>query len=334
MTKEQWQQIENLSYTSSNTPNINREQEKIKRNRINERKKRIKQRNLMDQKQFELETETVIGMTNKNNKQREQEENQRISRKQEKIMKKKKKIKRIIKFITLLLFLIGGIVFALVSPLFDIKNIKVINNAQISTDTIISLSELQIGQNLFQYNHNKVEQNIKTNPYIEKVQIKRKLPNEVEITVKERVKNFNVEFLNGYAYINNQGYILEISEQRLELPIIQGISTKQEEIVEGNRLDIQDLDKLETVIQIMNICKSYEIQNKVTKIDITNKNNFIINMIDEKKTIYLGDETNLSNKMLYIPVLLKENEGKEGTIYLNDGDANKNFKPPRFREKV
>lgn len=332
MTKEQWQQIENLSYTSNNEPNTNKKQEKINRNKINERKKRIKQRNLMNQKQFDLETETVIGITNKNNQQKRQEENQRITRKQEKRLKKKKKIKRIIKFITLLLFLIGGIVFALVSPLFDIKNIKVINNVQISTDTIISLSDLQIGQNLFKYNHNQVEESIKTNPYIEKVQIKRKLPNEVEITVKERIRNFNVEFLNGYAYINNQGYILEISEQKLALPVIQGISTKQEEIIEGNRLDVQDLDKLETVIQIVSICKSYEIDKKITTIDITNKNNFIINMETEKKTIYLGDETNLSNKMLYVPAILEESAGKEGIIYLN-GDINNNFKP-RFREKV
>lgn len=332
MTKEQWQQIENLSYTSNNIPNTNKEQEKVNRNRINEREKRIKQRNLINQKQFDLETETVIGMTNKNNQQRRQEENQRRSRKQEKIIKKKKKIKRIIKFITLLLILIGGVVFALVSPLFDIKNIKVINNAQISTDTIISLSELQIGQNLFKYNHNQVGESIKTNPYIEEVKIKRKLPNEVEITVKERIRNFNVEFLNGYAYINNQGYILEISEQKLALPVIQGISTKQEEIVEGNRLDVQDLDKLETVIQIVSICKSYEIDNKITTIDITNKNNFIINMETEKKTIYLGDETNLSNKMLYVPAILEESAGKEGIIYLN-GDINNNFKP-RFKEKV
>lgn len=332
MNKEPWQKIDNLRYSSDDTPNTNEAQEKMNRKKINERENRIKQRNLIQQKQFDLETETVIGITNKNNQQKKQEENRRITRKQEKIIKKKKKIKKIIQFITLILFCIGGIVFALVSPLFGIQNIQVINNEQISTDTIISLSELQIGQNLFKYNRNEIEKNIEANPYVEKVQIKRKLPNKVEITVKERIRNFNVEFLNGYAYINNQGYILEISEQKLDLPIIQGISTKQEEIIEGKRLDIQDLDKLETVIQIVNICKSYEIVNKITTIDITNKNNFIINMETEKKIIYLGDETNLSNKMLYIPAILEESAGKEGIIYLN-GDINNNFKP-RFKEKV
>ena len=136
------------------------------------------------------------------------------------------------------------------------------------------------------------------------------------------------------AYINNQGYILEISEQKLELPTILGISTNQEQIVEGSRLNMQDLGKLETVIQIMNICKSCEIESKISTIDITSKNNFIINMEQEKKVIYLGNETNLKDKILYIPVILEENKGKEGAIYLNDGDTINSFKPPRFREKV
>ena len=138
--------------------------------------------------------------------------------------------------------------------------------------------------------------------------------------------------MNGYAYINNQGYILEISEQKLDLPVIQGISTEQEQIVEGNRLNVEDLEKLEAVIQIMNICKSYDLDKKVSTIDISNKNNYTIYMEQEKKTIYLGDESNLNNKMLYVPTILNENKDKEGTIYLN-GDLNGNFKP-RFREKV
>ena len=104
------------------------------------------------------------------------------------------------------------------------------------TFIIVSLSKLQIGQNLFRFNKNKVEKEIKTNPYVESVSVKRKLPNKIEITIEERNRNYNVEFLNGYAYINNQGYILEISEQKLEgIPVIQGISTEVEQIVEGNR---------------------------------------------------------------------------------------------------
>ena len=334
MTKQQKKEFDNL-YKFDNQEPVSmkiEEQEKINKKKAKEREKRIKQRKVEQKTQFDFDTETVIGMTNKNNRIKQQEERNRMTKKQAQVKRKKKKIKRIIKWTTIFLLIIGGIVFALVSPIFNIKEIQVTNNNQIATETIVSLSQLQVGQNLFRFNKNKVEKEIETNPYIESVDIKRKLPNKVEITVEERNRNYNVEFLNGYAYINNQGYILEISEQKLDLPVIQGITTEADQIVAGNRLNTEDLEKLEVVIQIMNICKSYELEKKVTAINITDKSNYIIYMEEEKKTIYLGDERNLSNKMLYVPTILEENQGKEGTIYVN-GDVNNNFKP-RFREKV
>ena len=332
MTKQQKKQIDNLyNFSEQTTTNI-KEQEKIKKKKAREREKRIKQKKAEQKSQFDFDTETVIGMAQKNNKVKEQEIQRKKTKKQAKLERKMKKIKRIIKWTALLLIIIGGIIFALVSPLFNIKEIQVVNNNLITTETIVSLSQLQENQNIFKFNKNKVEKEIKTNPYIESVNIKRKIPNKVEISIEERKRNFNVEFLNGYAYINNQGYILEISEQKLDLPVIQGISTEQEQIVEGNRLNTEDLEKLETVIRIFNISQKYDLDKKISGINIENKNNYIIYMDEEKKTIYLGNESNLSNKMLYLSPILQETQGKEGIIYLN-GDFNNNFNPI-FREKV
>lgn len=330
MAKHQNKTIDNL-YNFSN-PIDEHSREKINKQKMKEREKRIKQRNAKSKEQFDIDTETVIGMTNRNNQKVRQEEQRRISKKQAKILKRKKRIKRILKLLVLLMIIIGGGVFALVSPIFNINEIQVVNNNQIPTDTIVSLSQLQLGENLFKFSCNNAEEEIKTNPYIKNVKVQRKIPNKVVITIEERERKFNVEFLNGFAYIDNQGYILEISEQKLDLPVIQGISTQQEQIVEGNRLNEEDLVKLQTVIQIMSICKSYELDGKVSSIDITNKNDYVLYMESEKKEIHLGDDSNLSNKMLYVPAILEENKDKEGTIYL-DGDLNNNFKP-RFREKV
>jgi cell division protein FtsQ len=327
LTKEQKNQFDNLYNFYDNV-----DEEKERKNKIKERNKRINQRKIEQNDKFDFDTEIVIGMTNKNNEKKNEEQQKKMTKKQAQILRKKKKIKRIIKLITLLMIIIGGIVFALVSPIFNIKEIYVVKNEQISSDTIVSLSQLKIGQNIFKYSSRKVEKEIKTNPYIESVNIKRKFPDKIEITVKERQKNYNVEFLNGYAYINNQGYILEISEQKLELPIVQGISTEEEKIVEGNRLNEQDLSRLEVIIQIMNICETYDLDKKVSKIDISDKNNYIIHMEEEKKTVYIGDESNLSNKMLYIPTILEENKGKEGKIYI-DKDATNKYKA-RFKENV
>ncbi len=332
MTKNQKDKIDDLFYYSP----INTEKtiQKEQKRKTKERKKRIKKQNSQKkvENQFDYDNEMVIKMTNKNNQRQEEKTKQKMSKKQRQILKKKKRIKLMLKFTALLIIIIAGIIFALVSPIFNIKEIDVSNNEQIKTETIVSLSQLNLGQNIFKFNKNKVNKNIKTNAYIESVEIKRKLPNKVQIQIEERKQEYNVEFLNGYAYINNQGYILQISEEKQALPTIQGISTPDEQIVEGNRLNSEDLEKLEVIIQIMNICKNYELDSKITNIDISTKDEYTLYLEEEKKTIYLGDKSNLSNKMLYVQVIIEENRGKEGEIFVN-GDLNNNFKP-RFKEKV
>ena len=332
MTKNQKDKIDDLFYYSPiNTEKITQKEQKRK---TKEREKRIKKQNSQKkaENQFDYDNEMVIKMTNKNNQKQEEKTKQKMSKKQRQILKKKKRIKLMLKFTALLIIIIAGIIFALVSPIFNIKEIDVSNNEQINAETIISLSQLNLGQNIFKFNKNKVNKNIKTNAYIESVEIKRKLPNKVQIQIEERKQEYNVEFLNGYAYINNQGYILQISEEKQALPTIQGISTPDEQIVEGNRLNSEDLEKLEVIIQIMNICKNYELDSKITNIDISTKDEYTLYLEEEKKTIYLGDKSNLSNKMLYVQVIIEENRGKEGEIFVN-GDLNNNFKP-RFKEKV
>ena len=167
---------------------------------------------------------------------------------------------------------------------------------------------------------------------METAKVKRKLPNKVEIQIEERERNFNIEFMNGYAYINNQGYILEVSQEKLDLPVIQGIKTSEEKIVAGNRLEKEDLEKLETVISITNIWKNNDIEQKITSIDITNKLEYTLYVEEEKQKIYLGDESNLNNKILWVQAIMKDNKGIEGEIYVNV-DLNDKFKP-RFKQKV
>ena len=158
MAKQQKNQIDNLYNFSNNK--YSKIQEKEEKKKIKERQKRIKQRKDEQKNQFDIDTETVIGMTNKNNQKKKEETQKRITKKQANILRKKKKIKRIVKFITLILLIAGGMTFALVSPIFNIKEIQVINNKQIATETIISLSQLQEGQNIFRFNRNKVEKEI------------------------------------------------------------------------------------------------------------------------------------------------------------------------------
>lgn len=281
---------------------------------------------------FEEDTETVIQMTNKNKIKKDEKQRRALTKKER---KRKKKIKRIKFFLKLILFVglaSGTIIFALTSPIFNIKDIKVINNNQVQADTIISLSELKKEDNIFKFYGKNVVNKIKANAYIENVKIHRKLPNTIEIKVEERTPTFSVDYMGKYAYINTQGYILEIAETNNGMTIIQGATTKEEDMKPGNRLCNEDLSRLEETIKILDSANENKLEGKVTSIDISNKNEYSIYIESEKKKIHLGDSTNISNKMLYVLAIIEKEKGKEGDIFVN-GDLNNKFQP-YFREKV
>ena len=307
-------------------------EEKNIKQKQRQREKRIKEMKKNEETEFDFDTETVINMTNKNNKNFMKKNNAAISKNQRKIAKKKKRVKRIIKWTSLALIIIAGAIFAFASPLFNITQIEVINTNLLSKDKVISLSGIKKDQNIFRFLKSDVIKKIKEDPYVQDVKINRQLPNKVQIDIEERQRNFSLEFLNGYAYINNQGYILEISQDKLNLLVIKGASTEENNITPGKRLEQKDLEKLEVAIKIMTIAKENELDEKVTSIDISNKNEYILYLESEKKTVYLGNQENLTTKMLYTKKIIEKESGNEGTIYVN-GDFTNKFKA-YFRQKV
>lgn len=283
------------------------------------------------------EIDKNVNKTNKSNKQKKnnkkQKQPKKLTKKQELARKKRKVILKIVKWLTLIAIVIGGIIYAMLSPIFNINEIIVQGNNKISSETIISLSELNVDENIFKYRTSDVEEKIKQNAYIDTVHIKRNLPNQVEITVLEREATYKLSYGNAYAYINNQGYILEITSVKGTIPLITGYSTSEENIKEGNRLCTEDLEKLEDVLEIMEAASSVDdnLRKVIKEIDISDNNNYILDLTSEKKEVYLGDVSNLSTKMLWINEFIEREDGIEGTIMLNV-DLNNDM--PYFNEKV
>lgn len=295
---------------------------------------------------FDFDKEIVIGMPkipetkqqknkrkNKNisNNKKKPAVTKKISKKQEMAIKKRKLILKIIRTIILIGILIGTLIYILLSPLFNIKDVTVTGNNKLSKEEIISLSEIRTEENIFKTSKNDIKNKIKTNPYVENVKIRRKLPDKVEIIVVERVATYMLPFANSYVYINNQGYMLEITSQKANLPIITGFSTPEENLHEGERLLSEDLVKLGEVLQIIESANANGIQELITKIDISNRQDYTIMLEKEKKLVHMGDVSNLSTKMSYINKIIQDEAGIEGEIFVNTDLTNKGAV---FREKV
>ncbi len=140
---------------------------------------------------------------------------------------------------------------------------------------------------------------------------------------------YEIALEDKYAYINNQGYILEITETKLEVPTITGCVT--ENIETGKRLDEVDLKKLNTVIQIQKAAEEKGLDKKITNINIENGRDFLITMESENKLIHFGDSSNINDKFININAVLKDTVGQKGEIFVKD--LNKVFFREDFREE-
>ena len=291
---------------------------------------------------FDFNNEIVIGVTkkepqdfdrskeekkqNKNSKKNNTTRKNRTRRKK----KRKKTSKKMITFASCFLLIAIVIIFALTTPIFNINYIEVTGNSKISSDTIISISGLKKGQNIFKFNNSTI-QNIKENKYIDEVKIKRKLPGTIIISVKEREIKYQIKLLNSYAYIDKNGYILEVSTVKKEVPVIVGFNIDENELINKNRLEVGDLEELNKILKVLDSAKTINIDSIITEINIENKDNYYLYIESQNKKIYIGNTSNLTKKMLYIKKILEEESDKSGTIFTN-GDISSGFKP-YFRQE-
>ncbi len=347
MKKSKGQSVD-LLYMNNTEPN------KKSKNKTSKTKKSRTKKGQNDKIQtIDLDNEIIIGLTPKKeepnkkeqNKKRQRTKQQKTKGKQtqkknnnksgtnkkiekDKSPKKKRKLK-IVKWITIIVLFLTVIILFMMSSLFNIKQIVVINNSKVSTEEIIALSQLTINTNMFKTLNETIRNNIKENAYIEDVKITKNLNGTITIDIKERVPTYILQLENNYAYINNQGYILEVSENPLQLPIITGFAMPEEEINVGNRLIVEDLNKLDDIIEIMEASKNTPLENIITQIDISDDTDYKLTVASEEKIIRFGDITNAKIKLQMAGKVMSNEKSKKGEIYFQE-----NAKRAIFREEV
>lgn len=291
-------------------------------------KKSKPQSQTIDNNLFSFNDEVVIGV-----KQKEEKKDLKSSNKHSNNKRSKKNIlkKKITFFISSILLIGIVIIFAFTAPIFNIKKIEVEGNNIVAKENIISLSELKTGENIFKFNGNSIIQKIKENKYVEDIKVKRILPGTVKIIIQEREIKYQIGLINSFVYIDKNGYILETSTIKKQVPSIVGFVITENDLINKQRLETNDLESLSKINKILEGAKTINIDDKITEINIENEENYILVLESKNKKIHIGDSVNLVNKMLYIQKILEKEEGNSGTIFVN-GDFSSGFKP-FFREE-
>jgi cell division protein FtsQ len=148
------------------------------------------------------------------------------------------KIKRIL----VLVFFLAGLYTLAQSSLFKVKEIRVIGNETLSTEKIVVKSEIYTGDNIFKIDLKTSEERILTIPDVKRVDMSRKFPATVEISVVEREPLVLLPIQGGFVQVDEDGICLRSSDLVSDkFPVITGVGVKNP--MPGKKIISKSLEK-------------------------------------------------------------------------------------------
>lgn len=234
-------------------------------------------------------------------------------KKRNKLVARKKREQYLKLFIILTIIIVIGLGVRAVyeSHLFDIKEIKVLNNKRVSAQDILKLSGLIRGGNLLKVNEYEIESKIKKNSWIRSVEVARRLPGTIELKVAERIPIMTVLFNDFYYLIDKDQMILSSNQTNENIPVIKDVQVFNPEI--GRRIRSESIAG--AILCFLNIDEN--IKNSIISISVSEFNELSISTRDGID-IYFGKAGNFSQKNYILNTLLTQSRlNKEKIIYID-----------------
>lgn len=239
--------------------------------------------------------------------------------------KNKKSLKKTMLVIMIFFSILGIVFFLTTSKMFNLVKIEIVGNLKIKSEEIEKDSQLELGKNIFSQSFLLASRNISKNPRIQKVEVKRKLPNVALIKIKERRETYQVSRPEGYYFLDNQGMVLRKESVKQNLIDLKGIEGN---LVVNSRIDEKNYEMLKEINKVFDMAISLNFDTVISGIDASNikTKDIIIEMEVENKKVHFKTGKDLRMPMLMVKEILKNEKGKKGDIFIpEDG-------PIYFRE--
>ena len=164
--------------------------------------------------------------------------------------RKHKKKHYLLRLVIVLAVLCAAFVCAHLSY-FNVNGIAVVGNEDITDEEIIKLSGVETGGSVFDVHPLLVQHKIKENLYIEKVNVNRKLPDKIEIIVKERSLLTQFRKDDSFVITDSEGMVLDISKEEHKATLVEGLTVTAAEKKET--IKIKENQGLEKTLELINI---------------------------------------------------------------------------------
>lgn len=246
-----------------------------------------------------------------------------------KYIQRRRRIIKIKKTILLSIILISVfITLCLKLPYFNVKNIYVNNNNNITSKEIIRLSQISNNSNIFYLNLRKVRSDILENPYILEATVERSIPSTLNIYVKERSAIFYSEKSNKFIIIDKDGIVLEEKDNVNNMNLIRLLGFDVSATKIGKVIVCDDERKIGAINKITELLSNSKVKMEISAVDISNFNDMKVYF--KNMCIKIGNIDNLQEKLNKAINILNINNYKEQKGYI---DVSFDGNPVVFIEK-
>ena len=200
------------------------------------------------------------------------------------------------RIIVITMLICGAFVYLLANPVIQVKNIFVYGNNNVPADKLISMSEVNLGDNLLRLNVRRMKENIYADPHIETCKIRLLPLGNVYITVAERENAGYTVFENRYITFDKNAVAIESLDKHdeINLPLISGINIKN--VTLGKVLEVADDRQIEVIKIVFDSITRNGLSDIINEVDIKN----LVSIIIKTKpgvNIKLGTVENIDKKL-------------------------------------
>ncbi|MFH1784711.1 MAG: FtsQ-type POTRA domain-containing protein [bacterium] len=157
--------------------------------------------------------------------------------------------------------------FVFYSEHFKIKSVTVMGNHSLEESNVLKLSGLSGGENIFGVNNSAIESLMELHPSIKKVDVKRKFPDRLLVSIKERMPLAVLKKNDIWYGMDEDAVIFKfpVGYKTLRLPVIKGF----EEI--GESEPVKRNSRKRIVIKLINefLSAGLPIADEIMNIDVS-----------------------------------------------------------------
>ncbi len=219
--------------------------------------------------------------------------------------KRRNKKNLILYYIIFGVIIVATVIILSTTVFFKLEAVNITGESIYTSEEINAVVDVNEGDNLFAIDVFEIEETIlATFPAIETVNVRRRLPSSIEISVTPCVKMAELE-QDGEYYLISEGF--KVMGMRSEIPTSETIviyGFEANEITFGQKITSVDPNKEETLNEILTALEENEF-TEITDINIEDRLNIVL-VFDNRIPIELGSSYDIDYKIQIIKQTINE----------------------------